>query len=287
MADASSDKSNTIVETSLTELAFIFFFILLAFTALKITELVDKEKEISREKEQIAAQLVQAQSNNDQLIASTLPVRQAVNYPTQINPDDIFEGLQDDMQTAASLIERQRLLEQHLTETSVSPELLAEYVKAFNLIRESFAEDAESEQEPTELVELVLEKVNTLTGQNANLRRRLGEEGNGLDHPPCWADELGNIQYVYAITINESSMMVERAWPEVLQSRVDSMPFIAAAIGQYETKRSFWRSTNELYQDSVANECRHFVRIDDQAISKDAFKSYLLAIERHFYKLLL
>jgi hypothetical protein len=287
MADVSSDKSNTIVETSLTELAFIFFFILLAFTTLKITELVDKEKEISRQKEQIVAQLVQAKSNNDQLITSTLPVRQAVNYPTEINPDDIFEGLQEDMQIATSVIERQRLLEQQITEEGLSPEVLAKYVEAFNLIREGLSDEAEPEQEPTELAELVLEKVNTLTGQNANLRRRLSDEGNGLDHPPCWADELGNIQYVYAVTINEGSMIVDRAWPEVLQSRVDSMPFIAAAIGQYEAKRIFWRATNELYQDSVANECRHFVRVDDKAISKDAFKSYLLAIERHFYKLLL
>ena len=80
MSNISPDKSQSIVETSLTELAFIFFFILLAFAALKIGELVAKEDEALQENEQLEAQLEKVQQDNDTLIATTLSMREAVNY---------------------------------------------------------------------------------------------------------------------------------------------------------------------------------------------------------------
>jgi hypothetical protein len=287
MGSVSSDKSNSIVETSLTELAFIFFFILLVFSALKITELLDKEEQLNREKEVISVKLNKVNSIKEHLIKTTLPVRQALNNPIPIDPNDIFEGLEKDMKVAVSIIERQRRLDQGLLNNDIKPENIEIYIEAINQITKFIDKEKIKTNDAAEIVQTMIEKINTLTGQNANLRRRLGELGNGLDHPPCWADEQGNIQYVYSIKIKEDGMIVERAWPVNLQSRVDTMPYIEAAIGSYKNKLTFWRATNQLYQDSVKNECRHFVKIDDQAISKDAFKSYLLAIERYFYKLLL
>ncbi|VEL95958.1 hypothetical protein ALT761_00917 [Alteromonas sp. 76-1] len=289
MSNISPDKSQSIIETSLTELAFIFFFILLAFAALKIGELVAKEDEALQENEQLEAQLDKVQQDNNTLIATSLSIRDAVNSPSMISPDAVFDGLAEDTSKAINYIQRQKDLEAQLPEKEMGAEQLDHYINVVKILQA--ANDAQDEkfldETPEELAERLMDDMQMLKGQNANLRQRLGDEGNGLDHPPCWADEVGNIQFVYQVTIHEDHLLVDRAWPDVLQSRVDGMPFITEALGQYGTRRAFWAATNMLYQDSVAKECRHFVKIVDKADSKDSFKSYLIAIERHFYKLLL
>lgn len=289
MSNISPNKSQSIIETSLTELAFIFFFILLAFAALKIGELVAKEDEALQENEQLEAQLDKVQQDNDTLIATTLSIREAINSPSLISPDAVFNGLAEDTSKAINYIQRQKDLEAQLPEKEMDAEQLDQYINVVKILQA--ANDTQDEQffdeTPEELAERLMDDMQMLKGQNANLRQRLGDEGNGLDHPPCWADEDGNIQFVYQVTIHEDHLLIDRAWPDVLQSRVDGMPFITEALGQYGTRRAFWAATKLLYQDSVAKECRHFVRIVDEADSKDSFKSYLIAIERHFYKLLL
>jgi hypothetical protein len=289
MSNISPDKSQSIVETSLTELAFIFFFILLAFAALKIGELVAKEDEALQENEQLEAQLEKVQQDNDTLIATTLSMREAVNSPTLISPDAVFEGLSEDTEKAINYIQRQKDLEAQLPEKEMDAGQLDQYINVVKILQAANkAKDEKTVNEtPEELAKRLMDDMQMLKGQNANLRQRLGDEGNGLDHPPCWADEDGNIQFVYQVTIHENYLLVNRAWPDALQGRVDGMPFITDALGQYADKRAFWKATNELYQDSVTKECRHFVKIVDEADSKDSFKSYLIAIERHFYKLLL
>lgn len=46
--------------------------------------------------------------------------------------------------------------------------------------------------------------------------------------------------------------------------------------------------TRQLFEMSVKDECRHFVLVIDEAVSKDAFKFFLMnVVEAHLYKLVL
>ena len=133
----------------------------------------------------------------------------------------------------------------------------------------------------------VLRDFSDTKGQNVNLRQKLEQLGNGLDHPPCWADEVtGEIQYVFNAIIHENRIQIMAGWPEARDAEANINPNILKVIGEYSTNADMWNRSEGLFEESVKKECRHFVRIYDHADSKNAFKMYLLGIENHFYKFL-
>lgn len=288
MQEISADKSQSVVDTSLTELAFIFFFILLVFAVLKVSELINFQDKVIEEKELAKQHVLELEVQMDSLISSTLPIRQALNYPNLLDESEIFVGLEKDSAEVVKIIEENRFLEDKFQNQGLIKDDFIEYTKAFSRLGNDLKGVLDLENKnPEDIAKEVIDKLVTLNGQNANLRRRIVEQGNGLDFPPCWADREGNIQFVYTVIMNEESLEVLRAWPDSLDARVERMPYIQAALGVYNTSKNFWIATNKLYRNSVENECRHFVKIKDNVESKRAFKKYLLTIERHFYKLLL
>ena len=168
MSNISPDKSQSIVETSLTELAFIFFFILLAFAALKIGELVAKEDEALQENEQLEAQLEKVQQDNDTLIATTLSMREAVNSPTLISPDAVFEGLSEDTEKAINYIQRQKDLEAQLPEKEMDAGQLDQYINVVKILQAANkAKDEKTVNEtPEELAKRIMDDMQMLKGQN-------------------------------------------------------------------------------------------------------------------------
>lgn len=133
---------------------------------------------------------------------------------------------------------------------------------------------------------LELEVLNT-KGQNANLREKVKLLGNGLDHPPCWADPItGKIQYLYNVVISENGVEVLKGWPSSRNEQATNDEDILSGIGAYDSNNTMWGKTSKIFNWSVKHECRHYVRIYDHAESKKSFKNYLLGVENHFYKFL-
>jgi len=132
-----------------------------------------------------------------------------------------------------------------------------------------------------------------LRAQVANLVRRTGagdgSGGTGVDHPPCWADAEGRIEYAFEATLHTTRVDLRPIWPPHRDRDAREILGMREVAGQGLTYHEFSRRALPILRWSQRQEpgCRHFVRILDRVDGgKDAFKAGLLTVERYFYKLL-
>lgn len=280
------ERGNSIIETSLTELAFVFFFILLIFSAWKISD-------VSAQLEESEVQLIE---QNDTIVQ----LREDLNISSEFfrlvddsEPEEIFNELVLGRDAVSELQNKnQELAELQTTLSNLiessdkeSIEEIAESIRELEDAKKQINEKGFYKDDLVDNITDILREASDFKGQNINLRRKLEKIGNGLDHPPCWADEItGNIQYVFNVVINESNLEVFSGWPEARKVEAENNNNILRVVGKYEQNSDLWEQSKSLFDESVAKECRHFVRVYDQAESKNAFKMYMSGIESHFYK---
>lgn len=288
MSGLMQERGNSIIETSLTELAFVFFFILLIFSAWKISDVSAKLEESE----------VQSTEQNETIVQ----LREALNSSSEFfklvkdsAPEEIFNELVLGREAVSELQKKNQELD--ALETTVSEltenlgkesiEEVAKSIKELEEAKKQVSEKGFDKEDFVDNINDVLREVSDFKGQNINLRRKLEKLGNGLDHPPCWADEItGDIQYVFNIVINESNLEVFSGWPEARRIEAENNINILRVVGRYERNIDLWEQSESLFKESVVKECRHFVRVYDHAESKNAFKMFMLGIETHFYKFL-
>jgi hypothetical protein len=125
---------------------------------------------------------------------------------------------------------------------------------------------------------------NDLTGQVRNYQRRFGR--GGRDFPPCWANESGQIEYIYRVVVEEQVLSVEAAWPEQRADDVRTIPGAREAVGRSLSIEEFRNRVAPVLRWSKQRdpECRHFVILIDRAKTKDAFKEKRFTVEAYFYK---
>lgn len=145
---------------------------------------------------------------------------------------------------------------------------------------------------PSELkrrLELAEADESTLRGHVAELQRRLEAAGNGRVLPSCWSTERGEIQYLLDITLLDEGLLVQETIPTGRQLDRGRIPLSGRNLADPLSVGQFLSWTRDLFEYSVANECRFYVRVHDETGSsmKQRFKELLLAVENHFYKLLL
>lgn len=283
MSSNLSEKGQSIVEASLTELAFVFFFILLIFSALRINTLMESADETKKEQANFAKQ--------HSIMRESLDL-------SKVDMEAPFSGIDETASTVTDLAGTVKNIESKFK--NISQAELIKKIDTISRMEEKHGDpqaildalDKVIQNEPLiddfpKYLEDLKAQLDNTKGQNKNMRERLNQLGNGLVHPPCWADvNTGAIEYVYNVTIKENSLLVTRAWPDTREALVLRTPYISKALGEYSMNSHFLRATRALFDESKANNCRHFVRISDEAVSKDAFKEQLLTIENHFYKYL-
>lgn len=288
MSDFTNERGDSIIETSLTELAFIFFFILLIFSAWKINKISVELKSNTEDKSVLETKIKKLKAT---LISST----KFFAIDNTVSPEELFDELTLGRKAVLELDETKQKLEQvtsslnEIVEASSSKDAkkIAEEIRDIEKVKELISEKFLGEKTLSEALENVVKQNTDFKGQNKNLRNKIENLGNGLDHPPCWADaQTGAIQYVFNIIINEDSIEVLQGWPEKRKNEALTNPNINTVLGVYPNNSSFWLNSSGLFQESVQQECRHFVRVYDHAVSKSAFKNYLLGIENHYYKYL-
>ncbi len=111
--------------------------------------------------------------------------------------------------------------------------------------------------------------------------------GNGLDHPPCWADDAGEIEYAFVAVLHTGTVDLRPTWPERRQADAEAIRGMLAAAGEGLSHSEFRSRVTPILQWSMEQnpECRHFVvLVDEVADSKDAFKAGMLTVEQFFYK---
>jgi len=124
-----------------------------------------------------------------------------------------------------------------------------------------------------------------LRGQVAFLKHRLDARG-GRDYPPCWADESGKVEFLFALETKPGSISVSPAWPERRNASAAALPGMDVALGGPHTDTDFPARIRAIFDwsRSQSPQCRHYVLLKSSisdAVQSDRVR---LAIENFFYK---
>lgn len=113
-----------------------------------------------------------------------------------------------------------------------------------------------------------------------------GPGGTGSDHPSCWYDPDGDIEYLWDIALHESGFLLREGHAPANGHRRESLPVGDTVIGEYLSEDEFLNQTKALYDYSVDQKCRFFVRAFDDTgpTAKLLYKQRMQVLERHFYK---
>lgn len=124
-----------------------------------------------------------------------------------------------------------------------------------------------------------------LRGQVAFLKNRLDARG-GRDYPPCWADESGKVEFLFAIEVRPDSVSVSPAWPARREAAARALPDIETLLAGPHSNQTFISKVQGVFTWSKAQdpECRHYVQLKSSiqdAVQSDRAR---LMVEGFFYK---
>ena len=291
MASA-AERRSFLLSITLTELSFIMFFLLMIISAATLHNTKKKLNEETQRKTSLLADLNNAKQDHNktfkrlQLLEAGL--MQAGSFSTKPNAqqlNELFSRLQEVKPEGA-------LAQMNLENYRLQEELkgLQQYRRLASLLEDKNNFNQKGEPQTVEqlldTIESVQKDRELLKGRVTYMQNRL--RGNGLDHPPCWANsKTGAIEYLLTITLFEQKMSITAAWPKHREKDSELIPGLQQLVGKSVTQAQFKQQVQPIFSWSKAHECRHFVQIiDDQETSKEAFKQQLFAIEAYFYKYL-
>ena len=124
-----------------------------------------------------------------------------------------------------------------------------------------------------------------LRGQVAFLQNRLNARG-GRDFPPCWADDAGKVEFLFAIALTPAGVTISPAWPARRDAAARALPGVADALGGPWSNAEFEQRTRPILADANqrAPACRHYVELRStiaDAVQSDRAR---LMVEGVFYK---
>ena len=135
-------------------------------------------------------------------------------------------------------------------------------------------------------LEAVLKENADLRGQMANIRNRFNAVGRGLDHPPCWADEAGNIEYLFNVELRQGVAIVTPAWPERRRQDAERLPGIAELTAGPVNAERFRAASRPILDIAKRQdpECRHYVILNNTIESRREADQARWMVEEFFYK---
>ena len=144
----------------------------------------------------------------------------------------------------------------------------------------------------TEVEDEVTARTNQLENCSARVRflveRHAREAGRGASHPPCWVGPDNRNEYLFEVTMRPEGYRIASAWRAERTDDAAAIPGVTALAGREVPAGRFVALTAAIFERSVAEDCRHFVRVRDElGNDKGLYKQRLDRIERHFYKRLL
>lgn len=132
----------------------------------------------------------------------------------------------------------------------------------------------------------ILQKENSgLRGQVAFLKKRLDARG-GRDYPPCWADESGKVEFLFAIELKADSVVIAPAWPARREADAKALPGLTEALSEAHAYGRFPSAIHAVFNWSKTQdpECRHYIQLKSSipdAVQSDRAR---LMVENYFYK---
>lgn len=123
-----------------------------------------------------------------------------------------------------------------------------------------------------------------LKGQVSYLTRRLNM-GGGNELPPCWADrKSGKAEYIFTVILGEDAVRVAPRWPKYRAKEVNKYGSLENLFYRDLNVTEFLSLTKPIYKDAEKKECKHYLYMFDDALTKDGYKTKRLTIENYFYK---
>ena len=192
----------------------------------------------------------------------------------------IKETLERVTQAIAATSELKKALKKQLDKDLVAgkeSQIVQELVSA----AKNFGEMAKGGINP----EAIKKENSDLRGQVAFLKNRLDARG-GRDFPPCWADESGKVEFLFAVETRPDSVVVTPIWPARRETAARALPGMEEVLAGAHSNHAFVTSIQGIFNWSKKQdpECRHYVQLKS-AIS-DAVQSdrARLMVENYFYK---
>ena len=125
-----------------------------------------------------------------------------------------------------------------------------------------------------------------LRGRVSALSNKLLVGGKGTDHPSCWYVEgTTKPEYIFDIALTNTGLIIRRRNLPHLKRELE--PLVNNVAFERDLSPNFFRkATRPLFEWSVYEECRFFVRAFDLTgpAEKAIYKSHLRTLESHFYK---
>lgn len=133
--------------------------------------------------------------------------------------------------------------------------------------------------------EAIKKENSDLRGQVAFLKNRLDARG-GRDYPPCWADETGKVEFLFAVEVRPDSVAVLPAWPTRREAAAKALPGLDAVLTGTHSNQDFVSKIQGIFNWSKTQdpECRHYVQLKStiaDAVQSDRAR---LMVENYFYK---
>ncbi|MEN8146225.1 MAG: hypothetical protein ABFR02_01240 [Campylobacterota bacterium] len=123
-----------------------------------------------------------------------------------------------------------------------------------------------------------------LKGQVSYLTRRLNM-GGGSELPPCWANrKSGKAEYIFTVILGEEALRVAPRWPKYRAKELRKYGSLEPLFYRDLNVTEFLAITKPIYKDADKKECKHYLYMFDDAMTKDGYKTKRLHIENYFYK---
>lgn len=121
-----------------------------------------------------------------------------------------------------------------------------------------------------------------LKSEIRSVRNELNERGFGKQ--PCWTDELGQIQYLMEVQIEEGSLVTNTIIPDERAEDLEELPLRKEWLDQRFSFPDFKTAFRPIFKHSMENDCRFYVQmVDTGAETKEGYKSARRAIESRFF----
>lgn len=128
-------------------------------------------------------------------------------------------------------------------------------------------------------------EIDKLRGQIQYFTNR--DKFRGLDHPPCWADENGKIDYLFSVETRSDGFVTTKGWPQSREQDARALPSIAQALSDGSVNAAAFSASMKPILDWSKNQnpqCRHFVYLTTTIGNADARDSARKLVEAFFYK---
>ena len=288
-----SKKNDQVFSTSLSEIAFTLLFLLMLLLGHMI--LMEQKEKMELQRRLDVVHLAQSvKSAKVAIEKATLQFESALASAGHPSPHEITTKL------VAAIAERdqRRAALQDLTERMSALEALRERInragasQGEKVIRDELERALVLQKEfrtnpGNNNLSVVKEENEKLRGQIQYFTNR--NKLRGLDHPPCWADADGKIEYLFKVETRPDGFIATKAWPtnreqeaSSLLSKMDE----ALPVGIMKPA-SFSAAMQPIlaWSKNQKPECRHFVYLATTIGVADDRDTARKFVEGFFYKL--